>query len=95
MWQDVMYGLRVVRTRPGFALVIVLKTFRDITEYVVFASLIFYGLAVGAIYVLRRRRPDAPRPYRCFGYPLTPAIFIAVVAFVDVYTLVDPRIELT
>ena len=59
------------------ALVIVLKTFRDITEYVVFASLIFYGLAVGAIYLLRRRRPEAPRPYRCFGYPLTPALFIA------------------
>ena len=76
------------------ALVIVLKTFRDITEYVVFASLIFYGLAVGAIYVLRRRRPEAPRPYRCFGYPLTPALFIAAVAFVDVYTLVDPRMRI-
>jgi APA family basic amino acid/polyamine antiporter len=76
------------------ALVIVLKTFRDITEYVVFASLIFYGLAVAAVYLLRRRRPDAPRPYRCFGYPLTPAIFIAAVAFVDLYTLVDPRMRI-
>jgi len=60
---------------------------------VVFASLIFYGLAVCAIYVLRRRRPDAPRPYRCAGYPVTPAIFIAAVAFVDAYTLVDPRMR--
>jgi amino acid transporter len=76
------------------ALVIVLKTFRDITEYVVFASLIFYGLAVAAVYLLRRRRPDAPRPYRCFGYPLTPAIFIAAVAFVDLYTLIDPRMRI-
>jgi APA family basic amino acid/polyamine antiporter len=75
------------------ALVIVLKTFRDITEYVIFAGLIFYGLAVAAVYLLRRRRPDAARPYRCFGYPLTPALFIAAVAFVDVYTLLDPRMR--
>jgi APA family basic amino acid/polyamine antiporter len=74
-------------------LVVVLKTFRDVTEYVVFASLIFYGLAVAAIYMLRGRRPDAPRPYRCAGYPVTPAIFIAAVAFVDAYTLVDPRMR--
>jgi APA family basic amino acid/polyamine antiporter len=74
-------------------LVIVLKTFRDITEYVVFAGLIFYGLAVAAVFLLRRRRPDAPRPYRCFGYPVTPAIFIAAVAFVDVYTLLDSRMR--
>jgi len=75
-------------------LVIVLKTFRDITEYVVFAGLIFYGLAVAAVFALRRRRPDAPRPYRCFGYPVTPAIFIAAVIFVDAYTLADPRMRI-
>jgi amino acid transporter len=75
-------------------LVVVLKTFRDITEYVVFVGLIFYALAVAAVYALRRSRPAAPRPYRCFGYPLTPAIFIAAVAFVDVYTLLDPRMRI-
>jgi APA family basic amino acid/polyamine antiporter len=75
-------------------LVVVLKTFRDITEFVVFAGLLFYALAVATVYALRRRRPDAPRPYRCFGYPLTPAIFIATVAFVDVYTLLDPRMRI-
>jgi APA family basic amino acid/polyamine antiporter len=75
-------------------LVVVLKTFRDITEFVVFAGLIFYGLAVAAVYLLRRRRPSAPRPYRCLGYPLTPAIFIAAVVFVDVYTLLDPRMRI-
>jgi amino acid transporter len=75
-------------------LVVVLKTFRDITEYVVFASLIFYGLAVAAIYVLRRRRPELERPYRCAGYPVTPAVFVAAVAFVDAYTLVDPRMRI-
>jgi amino acid transporter len=74
-------------------LVLVLQTFRDITEYVVFASLIFYGLVVAGVYRLRRLAPDHPRPFRCVGYPVTPAIFIAAVAFVDVYTLLDPRMR--
>ncbi len=72
------------------ALVVVLKTFRDITEFVIFAALLFYALAVAAVYVLRRKMPDRPRPYRCFGYPVTPALFIAVVLFVDAKTLEDP-----
>lgn len=68
-------------------LVVYWQTFKDLTDYVVFASLIFYGLTVAAVYTLRRRRPDAPRPYRCFGYPWTPLVFLAVVAFVDVQSL--------
>lgn len=71
-------------------LVVVLRTFQDITEYVVFSSLIFYGLTVSTVYVLRRRSPDQPRPFRCTGYPWSPAIFIGVVAFVDMYTLTNP-----
>ncbi len=72
-------------------LVVVLKTFRDITEYVVFAALLFYALTVAALYVLRRREPKRPRPFRCVGYPVTPALFILVVLFVDVWTLADPE----
>ncbi len=70
-------------------LVVVLKTFRDITDYVVFASLLFYGLTAAGVVVLRRRRPDAPRPFRCPLVPLVPALFIAVVLAVDVLTLAD------
>ena len=73
------------------ALVMLLQTFRNLTEYVVFASLIFYALGVGAVYVLRIRDPDRPRPYRCTGYPVTPALFILVAVFVDGYTLTDPE----
>jgi APA family basic amino acid/polyamine antiporter len=71
-------------------LVVVLKEFRDITEYVIFAALIFYALAVGGVLRLRRTRPDAHRPYRCWGYPITPLLFIAVAFLVDVYALKDP-----
>jgi APA family basic amino acid/polyamine antiporter len=39
----------------------------------------FYALSVAAVYRLRRRRPDLPRPYKVIGYPVVPAIFIAAV----------------
>jgi APA family basic amino acid/polyamine antiporter len=73
----------------SIALIVVLKTFRDITDFVIFAALLFYALTVASIYVQRRRLPDRPRAYRCWGYPVTPAIFIAVLLFVDFQTLLD------
>jgi basic amino acid/polyamine antiporter, APA family len=45
-------------------------------DYVVFAVLIFYVLTIAGIFVLRRTRPDAERPYRAFGYPLLPVFYI-------------------
>jgi APA family basic amino acid/polyamine antiporter len=68
-------------------LVVVLKTFRDITDYVVFASLLFYGLTAAGVVVLRRKRPDAPRPFRCPLVPIVPLVFVAVVLAVDGLTL--------
>jgi APA family basic amino acid/polyamine antiporter len=44
----------------------------------VFSMWIFYGLAGAAIFILRRRHPEAPRPFRCPGYPLVPALFVLV-----------------
>ena len=72
------------------ALVVVLERFRDITEFVIFAALLFYALTVAAVFVLRRTLPERPRPYSCWGYPWAPAVFIAVVLLVDVRTLMDP-----
>ena len=68
-------------------LVVVLKTFRDITDYVVFASLLFYGLTAVGVVVLRWKRPDAPRPFRCPLVPWVPLVFVAVVLAVDGLTL--------
>src|SRR5262249_1566842 len=68
-------------------LVVVLKTFRDITDYVVFASLLFYGLTAAGVVVLRWNRPDAPRQFRCPLVPLVPLVFVAVVLAVDALTL--------
>ncbi|MBI4502259.1 MAG: amino acid permease [Gemmatimonadetes bacterium] len=48
----------------------------NLLDYVVFSVLIFYILTVAAVFVMRRKRPDAERPYRAFGYPIVPALYI-------------------
>ena len=79
-----------VQALVGIALVLLLETFGDTTAFVVFAAFLFYALTVAGVYVLRRRRPDTPRPYRCTGYPLTPALFIVVAIGFVAAVLQDP-----
>jgi APA family basic amino acid/polyamine antiporter len=56
-------------------------------DYVVFAVLIFYVLTIAGIFVLRRKRPDAERPYRAFGYPLVPILYILAATTIMVVLL--------
>jgi APA family basic amino acid/polyamine antiporter len=49
--------------------------------------LLFYILTLVGLFVLRRTRPDAPRPYRAFGYPWLPAVYIVMALFIDVILL--------
>ena len=51
--------------------------YSNLLDYVISAALIFYILTIAGVFVLRRRRPDAERPYRAFGYPVVPALYIA------------------
>jgi APA family basic amino acid/polyamine antiporter len=71
-------------------LVLFLRSFKDITAFVVFAGFLFYALTVAGVYRLRRLRPTAPRPYRCTGYPVTPALFVLVSVLFVVALLWDP-----
>ena len=50
--------------------------YSNLLDYVVFSVLIFYVLTIIGLFVLRRTRPDAARPYRAFGYPIVPALYI-------------------
>jgi APA family basic amino acid/polyamine antiporter len=52
-------------------------TFEELSNLFIFAAWIFYGLAVVALFRMRRTEPDMPRPYRCWGYPWVPGIFVA------------------
>ena len=55
--------------------------YSDLLTLTAFASLLFNTLTVLALFVLRRRRPDLPRPYRAWGYPVVPAIYVLVSVF--------------
>lgn len=48
----------------------------DLLNYVIFVVLIFYALTIIGIFVLRRKQPDLPRPYKAFGYPVLPALYV-------------------
>ena len=65
------------------------EVFDLITDAVICAGLIFYSLAVGAVYVLRIRRPDIERPYKTWGYPFSPALMIATYVIALVGKLIE------
>jgi len=63
-------------------------TYSDLLDYVIFAVLLFYILTIAGVFVLRRRQPDLPRPYRAIGYPVVPMIYIAAAIVIEVLLLV-------
>ena len=64
-------------------------TFQQLFTYTIFANWCFYGLGVTSLFVLRRKHPEWPRPYRAWGYPVVPALFVAVSAVLVVMILRD------
>jgi APA family basic amino acid/polyamine antiporter len=82
---------------PGFAIVIqgiwsillcLSGTYGNLLDYVIFAVLIFFTLTILAIFVLRVKRPDIPRPYKAFGYPVIPSIYILITVTIMVILLI-------
>jgi APA family basic amino acid/polyamine antiporter len=63
-------------------------TFDILTDMYIFILWIFYGLSGGAVLILRRTMPDAKRPYRVWGYPVVPLLFLLVTVFLLVNTLI-------
>jgi basic amino acid/polyamine antiporter, APA family len=68
-------------------------TFDQLTDCLLFASWIFYGLVTSSVFVLRRKLPNLDRPYRTLGYPLMPLIFILVAGWLIINTLFTKRVE--
>jgi APA family basic amino acid/polyamine antiporter len=68
-------------------LLLFLSQFQQLFNLTVFAEWLFYALAASTVFVYRRKLPNAPRPYRVWGYPVLPAIFVgsAVVVLVSSY----------
>ena len=70
-------------------LLVLSGTFDTITDYVMFASWLFYMLGAYGVIVLRKKMPDVPRPYKVWGYPYTPMIFVIFSFLFLVNTLVS------
>jgi basic amino acid/polyamine antiporter, APA family len=82
---------------PGFAIAIqgawsvllcLSGTYSDLLDYVIFAVLIFFTLTILAIFILRVKKPDMERPYKAFGYPVIPAIYILTTTAISVILLI-------
>jgi APA family basic amino acid/polyamine antiporter len=76
LWAAILVLLRTRRLDPLSGAVTYGNLYSDLLDYVVFAVLIFYVLTIAGIFRLRRLKPDAARPYRAFGYPVIPALYI-------------------
>jgi APA family basic amino acid/polyamine antiporter len=63
-------------------------TFDQLTDMLIFAAFIFYGATALGVFILRKKLPDAPRPYKVWGYPVVPAIFIIFCVFLIGNTIV-------
>jgi APA family basic amino acid/polyamine antiporter len=62
-------------------------SYGQLLDYIIFAVLVFYVLTIIGLFVLRRTRPNAERPYRAIGYPVLPAVYIVMALFIDVVLL--------
>jgi APA family basic amino acid/polyamine antiporter len=85
--------VRALLAQATWASVLVVSgSFDTLTDYVIFAVLIFMGLATASVFVFRRRLPDIHRPYRTWGYPAVPVLFLLTAAWLIVNTLqTSPR----
>jgi APA family basic amino acid/polyamine antiporter len=88
--------INAVLAQAGWTSVLALSGSYDVlTDAAIFSLWLFYGLSASSIFVFRRTMPDAVRPYRAFGYPWLPALFIAVTVFLIANTFVaTPRLAL-
>jgi APA family basic amino acid/polyamine antiporter len=74
------------------ALLVLSGSYEQLFTYVIFASWILYGMAAATVFVLRRKRPDLPRPHRVIGYPVVPLFFVGMATALVVMTFVaSPR----
>ena len=82
---------------PRFALIIqavwasvlcISGTYTDLLKYVTFATLLFYILTIGGVFILRKTAPDVPRPYKAFGYPIIPALYILIASAICLNLLI-------
>src|SRR4030081_668566 len=76
IWAGILVLPRTVKTDAAGTVTGYGNLYGNLLDYVISAALIFYILTIMRIFFLRRKRPDAERPYKAFGYPIVPALYI-------------------
>jgi APA family basic amino acid/polyamine antiporter len=80
--------------QAGWAMILVAAgTYEQLFTYTIFSAFIFYALTAFAVIVFRRTRPETPRPYRTWGYPFVPIIFVLGSAWFLVNTLIEEPVQ--
>ena len=79
----------VVQALLAIALLLLGGSFRQFFSLAIFAEWLFYMIAGSTVFVFRRREPDASRPYRVWGYPAVPALFVVASALLLYYTFTN------
>ena len=69
-------------------LILFFGTFERLFTYVIFGQWIFFGLTVAAVIILRKKKPGMPRPYKTWGYPITPIVFIVAALYISINSLI-------
>ena len=82
---------------PGFSIIVqgiwsvllcLSGTYGNLLDYVIFAVLLFFSITILALFILRVKKPDIPRPYKAFGYPVIPGLYILTTVFIMVILLI-------
>src|SRR5262249_19335319 len=68
------------------SLLVLSGSFDQLTDMIIFAVFIYYGATTLGVFILRRKMPDAPRPYKVWGYPFVPAIVVVFSLFLFINT---------
>jgi APA family basic amino acid/polyamine antiporter len=82
IWACLLTLPRTVTTDSKTGAITYGNVYTQLLEYIISADLIFYVLMVGAVILMRRKAPELERPYRTFGYPVVPIIYIALALLV-------------
>ena len=80
-------GISILMLSAWSAVLVLSGKYEELFDFVIFGSWILYGMATASVFVLRRTRPDLPRPYRTFGYPAVPLLFLAGAIVLEISTL--------
>jgi len=102
MARDGMFFKKIAEVHPKFltphisiiaitvwaTLLTLTGTFNQLFTYVIFGEWIFFGMTVASVIVLRKKRPDLERPYKTWGYPVTPIIFVLAAVYVAISALI-------